>query len=72
MLLHFTKRMLLALLRSNLFLLTLTGCADVPDEVKNDMSSYHDAEGEKSDNSEFEYVEVGALGDEAATALSKD
>lgn len=72
MLLHFTKRMLLALLGSNLFLLTLTSCADVPDEVKNDMSSYHDAEGEKSDNAEFEYVEVGALGDEVATALSKD
>ena len=50
----------------------LTGCASVPDEVKSDMSDYHNSESNKSDDFNFTYINVSELSIEVEEALSKD
>lgn len=53
-------------------LFILTGCASVPDEVKSDMSDYHNSESDKLDNFEFTYIKVEDLSAEVKEALSED
>lgn len=51
----------------------LTGCADTPDEVRNDMSSYRDLQSSVSDaDFKFSYIKVSDLQDDAETALEKN
>ena len=51
---------------------SVTGCAEVPDEVLQDMSSYIDKDSEKNEQSELEYITISELAENAEIALSKD
>lgn len=53
-------------------ILMLAGCASVPDEVKSDMSDYHNSESNTSDDFNFTYINVSELSIEAEEALSKN
>lgn len=53
-------------------IIMLTGCASVPDEVRSDMSDYHNSESNKSDDFNFTYINVSELSKEAEEALSKN
>lgn len=53
-------------------MLMFFGCASVPNEVKDDMSSYYDAESDKSDDSDFTYINIADLSDNAETAIGKE
>lgn len=62
------KKVLLAIIT----IFILTGCASVPDEVKDDMSSYRDSESGKSDDLDFTYINVADMSSNVETAISKD
>ena len=53
-------------------LFILTACASVPDQVKSDMNGYRNAENGNLNNSEFTYINVSDLSDNAETAMSKE
>lgn len=60
------------LLWSVLCVASVTGCAEVPDEVMQDMSSYIDEEKDSTEQSELEYITISELAENAEIALSKD
>lgn len=60
------------LLWSVLCVASVTGCADVPDEVVHDMSSYIDEEKDSAEQSELEYINISELAENAEIALGKD
>ena len=60
------------LLWSVLCVASVTGCAEVPDEVMQDMSSYIDEEKDSTKQSELEYITISELAENAEIALSKD
>ncbi len=62
----------LILLWTVLCVASVTGCAEVPDEVLQDMSSYIDEESEKSEQSELTYIKISELAENAEIALGKD
>lgn len=55
-----------------LMLFLLVGCASVPDEVKSNMNDYRNSESNKSDDSNFAYINVSELSIEVEEALDKD
>ncbi|MBP1566591.1 MAG: hypothetical protein J6A58_12665 [Oscillospiraceae bacterium] len=64
------KKQILLMIVTILF---LTSCAETPDEVKEDMSSYRDLQSSVSDeNSQFSYIKVSDLENNAEIALKKD
>ena len=60
------------LLWSVLCVASVTGCAEVPDEVMQDMSSYIDEEKDSTEQSELEYITISELAENAEIALGKD
>lgn len=62
----------LVLLSAVLCMASVTGCAEVPDEVLQDMSSYIDKDSEKNEQSELEYITISELAENAEIALGKD
>lgn len=64
------KKMLL--LWSVLCVASVTGCAEVPDEVMQDMSSYIDEEKDSPEETELEYITISELAENAEIALGKD
>ena len=60
------------LLWSVLCVASVTGCAEVPDEVMQDMSSYIDEEKESPEETELEYITISELAENAEIALGKD
>ena len=62
------KRVILVLFLTS----TLFGCASVPDEVKNDISSYRNEERNDSGDFCFTYVNVSELAETSEAALSKE
>lgn len=60
------------LLWSVLCVASVTGCAEVPDEVMQDMSSYIDEEKDSTEQSELEYLTISELAENAEIALGKD
>ena len=64
------KKQILLMIATILF---LTSCAETPDEVKEDMSSYRNSQSSVSDkNSQFSYIKVSELKNNADIALKKD
>ena len=55
-----------------LFISMVSGCAAVPDGVKNDMSGYRNEERKDFENLDFTYVNVSELADTSETALNKE
>lgn len=64
------KRMTL-LLSAILCIISMSGCAETPEEVKADMSSYREENDSVSESSEFSYIDVADLSENAETALNK-
>jgi len=65
------KKMLL--LSSVILCITsVTGCAEVPDEVLQDMSSYIDEENDSSEENGLTYIKTSELAENAEIALCKD
>ncbi len=60
------------LLWSVLCVASVTGCAEVPDEVVQDMSSYIDEEKDSAEQSKLEYINISELAENAEIALGKD
>lgn len=60
------------LLWSVLCVASVTGCAEVPDEVMQDMSSYIDEEKDSTEETELEYITISELAENAEIALGKD
>lgn len=60
------------LLWSVLCVASVTGCAEVPDEVMQDMSSYIDEEKESPEETELEYITISELAENAEIAFGKD
>ena len=64
------KKQILLMIATILF---LTSCAETPDEVKEDMSSYRDLQSSVSDeNSQFSYIKVSDLENNAEIVLLSD
>lgn len=53
-------------------IIMLTGCASVPDEVKEDMGKYLDSKSDKYDNSNFSYIKIADLSDNVEPAINKE
>ncbi len=62
----------LVLLSAVLCMTSVTSCAEVPDEVMQDMSSYIDEEKDSSEQSELEYITISELAENAEIALGKE
>lgn len=62
----------LILLWTALCVASYTGCAEVPDEVLQDMSSYIDDEKDSSEENGLTYIKTSELAGNAEAALSKD
>ncbi len=60
------------LLWSVLCVASVTGCAEVPDEVMQDMSSYIDEEKDSTEETELEYITISELAENTEIALGKD
>lgn len=60
------------LLSAMLCITQICGCAEVPDEVTKDMSSYRDESSEESEEFDFTYIKASELAENAETALGKD
>lgn len=65
------KRIML-LLSTILCIASVSGCAETPDEVKSDMSSYREETDSDPDSFEFTYISVADLSENAETALNKE
>lgn len=55
-----------------LLISTIFGCAEVPDEVRNDMNSYRNEERKDFENLGFTYVNISELVETSEAALSKE